>query len=187
MIDFSYIREKVKEGLEDEPSGHNYAHVMRVFKNVVLIGQTEDVDMDVLKAAALLHDIAYAKKFYKDEYAKTSENIARDFLREKDFTKQQIELILRAIREHDIWSAHDEDVTPMEVKVLRDADRLDHLGYTGIIRGVAYSAHAEKNIMKLLQRLENLGKEFETKKGKELAKPRVKVVSDFLYGLEQEY
>ena len=133
MIDFDYIRKIVKEELIDEPSGHNYAHVMKVFKNVVLIGQDEEVDMDVVKAAALLHDIAYAKKFFKGEYAKTSQDMARDILKEKYFATEQIDLILEAIRQHDVWMNYKEDVQ-MEVKVLRDADRLEYLGYTGIIR-----------------------------------------------------
>ncbi|MFP4119317.1 MAG: HD domain-containing protein [Candidatus Woesearchaeota archaeon] len=186
MIDFDYIRKQVKEELVDEPSGHNYAHVMRVFKNVVLIGQTEDVDMDVVKAAALLHDIAYAKKFFKGEYAKTSHDIARDMLKEKYFTTDQIDAILEAIRQHDVWANYKEDV-PVEVKVLRDADRLDYLGYTGIVKAVSYAAHANKNIIKLLERIIELENEFETKKGKELSKPRLKITKEFLDGLREEY
>ena len=186
MIDFDNIRKIVKQELVDEPSGHNYAHVMRVFKNVVLIGQTEDIDMDVVKAAALLHDIAYAKKFFKGEYAKTSHDIARDILEEKYFTSDQIESILEAIRQHDVWMNYKEDVSA-EVKVLRDADRLDYLGHTGIIKAASYAAHANKNIIKLLERIVELENEFETKKGKELAKPRVKVTKSFLDGLRKEY
>ena len=186
MIDFDYIREEVKDGLMDEPSGHDYAHVMRTFKNVILIGQTEDVDMDVVKAAALLHDMAYSKKFFKEEYAKTSHDIAKDILREKEFSREQIDLILKTIREHDVWVNFETDVE-MEVKVLRDADRLDYLGHTGIVRAAAYASHANKNIIKLMERLVRLENEFETEKGKELSKPRVKVVREFLEGLRTEY
>ncbi|MFW6378727.1 MAG: HD domain-containing protein [Nanoarchaeota archaeon] len=186
MIDFDYIRKIVKDELADEPSGHDYAHTMRVFKNVVLVGQTEDVDMEVVKAAALLHDIAYSKRFFKGEYAKTSHDIARDILQEKYFTAKQIDMILEAIRQHDVWAAH-EDESSAEVKVLRDADRLDYLGHTGIIRACLYAAHSNKNIIKLLERIVCLGDEFETKKGKELSKDRVKVVKEFLENLTKEY
>ncbi|MGM5480072.1 MAG: HD domain-containing protein [Nanobdellota archaeon] len=186
MIDFSHIREFVREELIDEPSGHDYAHVMRVFKNVVLIGQKEDIDIDAVKAAALLQDIAYAKKFFKKEYAKTSHDIAKDFLSEKHFKQEQINTILETIRKHDVWMNND-DNDPMEVKVLRDANRLDYLGHTGIIRAAAYSAHANKNIIKLLERIVKLKNEFETSYGKQLSKDRVKVVEDFLEQLKQEY
>lgn len=186
MIDFDTIREHVKQELIDEPSGHDYAHVMRVFRNVVLIGQKEDADMDVVKAAALLHDIAYSKKFFKGEYAKTSKELAKEILEEKYFTVDQIDAILHAIRHHDVWRAHSDDDSK-NVKVLRDANRLDYLGHTGIIRAASYSAHANKNIIKLLERIVKLQNEFETKKGKELAKPRLKVTQEFLNELRKDY
>lgn len=187
MIDFDKLRKDVQEKLSDESSGRDYSHVMRVFKNAVLIAQSEEgVDMDVLKAACLLHDIAYSKKFFEEEYAKTSEDIAKKMLSEKDFNTEKIEKILNVIRHHNIWVDYSTDVE-VETKILRDADRLDYLGHTGVVRGVAYAAFAKKNALKVLQHNLKLEKEFETNKGKELAKPRAKVLKDFIDGLEQEY
>ena len=187
MIDFDKLRKEVEDKLSDESSGRDYSHVMRVFKNAVIIAQSEDgVDMDTLKAACLLHDIAYSKKFYEIEYAKTSEDIAKKMLSEKDFNAERIEMILNIIRNHNIWVDFKTDV-PIETKILRDADRLDYLGHTGVVRGVAYAAFAKKNALKVLQHNLKLENEFETDKGSELAKPRAKVLKDFITGLEQEY
>lgn len=187
MIDFDHLRKSVYEKLSGEPSGHDYAHVMRVFKNAILIAQSEEsVDMDVLKAAVLLHDMAYAEKFFEGAYAQKSEDVAKGFLSEKDFTTDQIEKILDAIRQHDIWVNFKVDV-PIETKILRDADRLDYLGYTGIVRVIAFASQAKKNYIHSLQNVEKLENDFETAKGKELSKSRMQVVKDFLKELEAEY
>ncbi|MFW6014433.1 MAG: HD domain-containing protein [Nanoarchaeota archaeon] len=187
MIDFDKLRKEVEGMLSDESSGRDYSHVMRVFKNAVLIAQSENgVDMDILKAACLLHDIAYSKKFFEIEYTKTSEDIAKKLLSQKDFNSEKIESILNVIRNHNIWVDYKKDVE-IETKILRDADRLDYLGYTGIVRGVSYAAFAKKNALKVLQHNLKLEDEFETDKGKELSKPRAKVLKDFITSLEQEY
>jgi uncharacterized protein len=186
MIDFESIRQIVRDELIDEPSGHDYAHTMRVFKNVILIGQTEDVDIEVVKTAALFHDIAYGKRFFKEDYAKTSHDIAKTYLSEKVFTPEQITLILNTIRYHDIWTKYDGESFG-ELRVLRDADRLDHLGYTGIMRACSYAAFAKKNTISILERLVQMKNEFETKKGKEMSRSRIKEINRFLKGLRAEY
>lgn len=187
MIDFDKLRKEVYEKLAEEPSGHDYSHIMRVFKNAVLIAQSEQgVDMDVLKASALLHDMAYAEKFYEEAYAQKSEEIAKGFVSEKDFTTDQIEKIMETIRQHDIWVNFKKDV-PIETKILRDSDRLDYLGHTGIVRSIAFASQAGKNYIETLQCTLKLESDFETSKGKELSKTRIQTVKNFLKKLEAEY
>ncbi len=187
MIDFDKLRKEVYDRLADENTGHDYSHIMRVFKYAVLIAQAEDnVDMDVLKAAALLHDIAYAENFVEGEYAKKSESIAKNLLQEKYFSEDKIEKILNTIRDHNIWVQFNRDVD-IETKILRDADRLDYLGYTGIIRAVAHASHTKKTPMTALQETVEFESQFETAKGKELSKDRLRVSKEFLKGLEEDY
>lgn len=184
---FDYLRKIVQEELDYENSGHDYAHVMRVFKNAVFIAQyVGGADMDVLKAAALLHDLSYGKRFYKKDAAERSANLAKQRLSTKSFTKKNIERIVYAIQYHDVWTKADA-TAPVELKILRDADRLDYLGYTGIIRAIAYATETNKRYIDCLYEWLELKNSFETSKGKALSKPRVKVMNNFIKKLEAEY
>ncbi len=186
MIDFDELRKEVYNRLVEENTGHDYSHVMRVFKNSILIAQSEQgVDMDALKAAALLHDIAFSEKF-EGEYAKRSEEIASEMLKEKYFSDEKLQKILGIIRNHNIWVNYRMDVD-IETKILRDSSRLDYLGYTGIIRAIAHASHTKKNPMTAVQETVEIGSKFETRKGKELSKNRLQITKDFINGLEQDY
>ena len=48
----------VKEQLKNAEGGHDWFHIERVYKNVLLIAEGEDCDVTVVKLGALLHDIA---------------------------------------------------------------------------------------------------------------------------------
>ena len=125
---FDTLRNMIQKQLVKENSGHDYAHVMRVFQSAVLMAQYEaEVDMDVLKAATLLHDMAYGKRFYKKDHSLESAKLSKEVLSRKQFTKEQIEHIIRCIEQHNIWVKVDPN-SSIETKILRDADRLDHLG-----------------------------------------------------------
>jgi len=94
----------------------------------------ESVDLDVLKAAALLHDVARA---YEDEglvedHAREGARIAREILRKVGFPEEKIEKVAYCIEVHRFR----EGVTPatLEAAILQDADRLDMLGAVGIAR-----------------------------------------------------
>jgi uncharacterized protein len=52
--------EKIKEIVKKELqfcSAHNFDHVMRVYNLAINLARDENVDLDIIKAAALLHDI----------------------------------------------------------------------------------------------------------------------------------
>ena len=51
----------VKTTLEGAEGGHDWFHIERVYKNVLLIGKSEDVNITIVALGALLHDIADAK------------------------------------------------------------------------------------------------------------------------------
>lgn len=187
MIDYNTLRSKVQEVLKDVTSGNDYAHVVRVFKNAIMIAQTEKgVDVEVLKTAALLHDISYGTEVENKKHGEASAEQALSMLSRQYYSKEQIEKIQEAIRVHDYWYQQGTDA-PIEVKILRDADKLDALGHTGILRTIAYASMYGKNPIQTLKNNLNLVESFETKKGKELAKPRMQVYQDFLNELQAEY
>jgi uncharacterized protein len=54
----------VKAELENAEGGHDWFHVERVYKNSLLILNSEEADVLIVSLGALLHDIADSK-FYK--------------------------------------------------------------------------------------------------------------------------
>ena len=97
---------KIKEAVEKELScsAHNMDHVMRVYNLSLHLAENEDVDLDVLKASALLHDIARVKEDNdhtgKTDHAILSSEMAVPILKELDFSDEQIKHIQDCIISH---------------------------------------------------------------------------------------
>jgi len=186
MINFDKMRKQVWELLDGEGSGHDFSHTIRVMNNALAISDAEeDVDIDVIRAAALLHDVAYSKDFFEGEHGDVSADIAKDLLKEYDFNGEQIDKILEAIRLHNFWF-HNEKNVFIEVRILRDADRLDALGYTGIIRAISYASNVSKDGLKILEDQLVLEEQFETEKGKKLSKIKIDVMKKFIEELKRD-
>lgn len=115
-------------------SHHDIYHVERVYNLALRLAHEEGADLDTVKAAVLLHDVARAKEDegrIKD-HAKEGARMARKILREVDFPKNKIDRVVECIEVHRFRNR----VTPrsLEARILQDADRLDILGAIGIAR-----------------------------------------------------
>jgi uncharacterized protein len=186
MVDFDKLNALVKKGLKKDHSGHDYAHTMRVYSNAIKIAHNEKTDIVVVKLAVLFHDYAYSSKFFSGEHGDVSAKLSKPILEKLNITDEQKQLILFSIVRHNYWYHKQRDV-PIETKILRDADRLDAIGYTGIFRAISYAINAKIDVVGSLKFQLRLEKEFETKKGKELAKPRLAVLKTFIKNLEKEF
>ena len=49
--------EYVREKLENEFSGHDYFHTLRVYKTATHIAREENAEVETVQLAALLHDV----------------------------------------------------------------------------------------------------------------------------------
>jgi len=77
----------VKKQLENAEGGHDWFHIERVYKNALLIAQTEDsCNLEVVKLGALLHDIADSKFHNGDETV--GPKIAREFLEKENISEE---------------------------------------------------------------------------------------------------
>ncbi len=133
------IYEKIKEDVKEELSGsaHDFEHTLRVFRLASSIAESkEDVDMKVLKSAALLHDIARERE---DEdvtgdidHAVLGAEMADDVLKGLDFTEREVKEIWHCIRAHRFRG--EEEPKTKEAKILSDADKLDAIGAVGVAR-----------------------------------------------------
>lgn len=115
-------------------SHHDKFHTERVYNLAVQIAKREKADLDVIRAAALLHDIARA---LEDEgkiadHAAEGAKMARKILEEEGFPKEKISKVIHCIEAHRFRKGM--KAKSLEAKILQDADRLDIIGAIGIAR-----------------------------------------------------
>jgi len=144
--------EKIKKAVEKELScsAHHLDHVMRVYNLCLRLARNEEVDLEVLKISALLHDIARAKEDNDQsgeiDHAKLSAVMARAILQKLDFPEEKIKHIQDCIISHRYRTG--DGPTTKEARILFDADKLDTLGAIGIARQFAWVGKNKANIYK---------------------------------------
>ena len=128
----------VKETLKGAEGGHDWFHIERVYKNALLIGKDENVDILIVSLGALLHDIADAKFYDGDETV--GPKLARNFLENQKVTEEIIVHIENIIQFISFKTSllKGEKFTSPELEVIQDADRLDAIGAIGIARCFNY-------------------------------------------------
>ena len=125
----------VKDKFENEYSGHDYFHTVRVFHLATRIAIQEQADLQIVQLAALLHDVDDFK-LSPETYA-TKDN-ARRFLTENGVDAEEIRLILEIIDEISYVGSDSVKPATLEGQCAQDADRLDAIGAIGIGRAFAY-------------------------------------------------
>jgi uncharacterized protein len=130
---------EIREIVEEELSclAHDMDHVMRVYDTCIRLARDEPgIDMDVLRAAALLHDIARVEE-YGDSSGMTDHAVlgadkAARVLRGLGYPDEKIDRIRHCIVSHRFRGG--EEPETREAKILFDADKLDMVGAVGIAR-----------------------------------------------------
>ena len=131
--------EYVKEKFENEYSGHDWFHTLRVFRAATRIAEAEGADLVTVQLAALLHDVD-DRKLSPETYEDKAN--ARTFLSANNVDESKIDEICRIIGE--ISFAESCVPSTLEGKCVQDADRLDAIGAVGIARAFAYGGNHKR-------------------------------------------
>ena len=127
----------VKAKLENAEGGHDWFHIERVYKNALLIAHGEVCDSNVVKLAALLHDIADSKFHDGDETI--GPTTAQEFLESENVDEDTIQHVINIIENISFKGGNNEKTfSSIELKIVQDADRLDAIGAIGIARTFNY-------------------------------------------------
>jgi uncharacterized protein len=120
-------------------SGHDFDHVMRVLALAERLAHTEGADVEIVRAAALLHDIARADEDASNsgDHAQMAADRARALLIERGVTPERAEQVAHAIAAHRFRGSTAPQT--LEAKILFDADKLDSIGAIGVARAYAIS------------------------------------------------
>ena len=121
-------------------SAHDKFHVYRVLYAAVDIAKHEkNVDIDVMLAACLLHDIGREAQYRDDTlcHAKVGSEMAYDFLLSTGWNGEKAAHVRECISSHRYRG--DNPPVSLEAKILFDADKLDAAGAMGIARTLVYN------------------------------------------------
>ena len=114
-------------------TGHDFAHIMRVYENVcLLLKEVKKVDAFVVKMAAILHDV-------DDRKLNFGEKQVGKFLQKIKVPEEKSKQILETIYAIDFGTTGSSpNFDTLEKAVLFDADKLDAIGSIGICRTIMY-------------------------------------------------
>jgi uncharacterized protein len=138
------LTEKLRQLAEPYHDGmggcHGPDHTERVHKTALHIGRLMGARLDVLSAAALLHDIGRSyetREQGKICHAEKGAELGRQLLAKLDFAPVLIDDIVHCIEAH----RYRGDKTPktLEAKILYDSDKLDSIGAVGIGRAFLFA------------------------------------------------
>ena len=153
------------------------------------LGRKLEADMDILRAAILLHDIGRSK--VTKGHAEVGAQLASEFLENTDFPREKIDAVTYAIRAHAGWDGSIPET--LEARILWDADKLSKLGASVILHRAMriplkgneiWDAAPEFN--KWLKTAKFIKDHMKTSIGSKLAKERFHTLKMFVTALNRE-
>lgn len=122
----------VQEVYASFDASHDFEHIQRVLATARAIAETEPTaDGEIIELAVLLHDVSDAK------YA-TSKDLEATILAQLSLTQEEKQQVKETIAAVSYRGGYELDATTIEMKIVRDADRLDALGAIGIARAFVF-------------------------------------------------
>lgn len=135
----------VKDQLKTAEGGHDWFHIERVYRNALLIAESETCNIEIVKLGALLHDIADSKFHNGDETV--GPKTARIFLERQNVSEEIITHVINIIENISFKGGNfDKKFNSIELEIVQDADRLDAIGAIGIARTFNYGGFKNRTI-----------------------------------------
>lgn len=124
---------------------HGFDHVLRVLSLAEILGKELGADLEVLRAAALLHDASGAHPEDdggRSNHEQASSDFAAEVLSREGWEADRISAVQHCILTHRFRSR--EEPNTLEARILFDADKLDVVGAFGIARTLGYAIQADQ-------------------------------------------
>jgi uncharacterized protein len=123
---------------------HGFDHIERVYFMAQRLAIAEGCDLEIVEAAALLHD---AEGSYPSDDATrhshqyASADFAHQILLAEGWPQDRIDAVVHCILAHRFRDEREQPQT-LEAQILFDADKLDAIGAIGVSRAIAFSLQA---------------------------------------------
>ncbi len=201
------IKQEAKSYFSNVRGSHAWDHTERVYNLCMHIGKKENADIEILKLAAILHDIG---REHQDKsngeicHAKKGSILARKLLEKHNLDNEKINKIIHCIESHRFRG--DKPPRTKEAKILFDADNLDSIGAVGVGRAFLFAGEIgaklhDKNIdiekikpytkedtayREFMVKLRKIKDKMLTEEGKRVAEERHRFMVDFFDRLNKE-
>jgi uncharacterized protein len=200
------IEQEAKDYFLKPKGSHDWDHTLRVYNLCIHIGKKENANLEILKLAALLHDI---KRYEEDQsreicHAEKGAILAKEILKKHNYEETKINKIANCIETHRYRDNNQPE--SKEAKVLFDADKLDSIGAVGIGRAFLFSGEIgaklhNKDIQlestkpytkedtayrEFLIKLKDIKEKMLTNEGKRIAEERHIFMNNFFIRLNKE-
>jgi uncharacterized protein len=139
--------EQARDWYPSDDAVHGFDHVLRVYAMAERLAEAEGADLEIVRAAALLHDAGDGFASQADDPAlrqghqHASAEFAARVLRLEGWPEARVSAVLHCIRAHRFRDDSEPPAT-LEAKVLFDADKLDAIGAIGAARALAFALRA---------------------------------------------
>jgi len=201
------IREEARRFFSKATGSHDWDHTERVYELCLRIGKKEKADLEILKLAALLHDIGREEEDRSNGKICHTERgvaLAKKLLEKHHLEKERIEKILHCIKSHRFRKRN--IPKSKEARILFDADKLDSIGAIGIGRAFLFAGEIgamlhnkgldlrktkpytkdDTAYREFLFKLSKIKDRMFTKEGKRIARERHKFMVEFFKRLNKE-
>lgn len=201
------IVEKVKKSLHKSRGSHDWEHTLRVYNLAVHIAKKTKANLEIVKIAALLHDVA---RMHEDKssgrvcHAEKGASLAKNILTKLKVDEEKIKKVAHCIETHRFRGNKKPKTT--EAKVIFDADKLDSIGAVGIGRAFLFAGELGAKLhnkgidisktkaytkedtayREFMVKLRYVKNRMLTKEGKRLAKKRHKFMVEYFNRLNKE-
>ncbi len=126
--------EEARQYYPQADSAHGFDHVLRVLVLAERIARAEGADLEIVRAAVLLHDVGRAEEAQGNGcHACIGAARAREIL--QSYPQDRVEAVVEAIAAHRFRRGP--PPRSLEAQVLYDADKLDAIGAIGVARAYA--------------------------------------------------
>ena len=181
------VKKYVKSILMSETTGHDFHHAQRVMNNAVQISKNIEIDLNVVRVAALTHDLIDKK--VTTDIMKSILDLEKTLF-EIGYPSIEVTKIIHIIKNISFSKGSIPD--SLEGKIVQDADRLDALGAIGIARTFAFGGKNNRmiynpdvkdnldSIAHFHEKLLKLKDLMNTKEAKKLAQNREEYMLGFL-------
>ena len=186
------VENYAKKLLVTEKAAHDFSHSERVMKIAVYIGRKLNANLEIIKVAALTHDIIDKK--VTDNVRQSSIDLVNK-LSIIGYQKDQIDDVFDIIENMSYSSG--KIPKSLEGKIVQDADRLEAVGAISIARAFAYGGKMDRviynpnddncSIAHFYDKLLKLKDMMNTNVAKEIAKKRHIVMEEYLENFYNEW
>ncbi len=129
--------------LYGDDSSHDFDHVLRVVALAARLARAEGADPEVVRVAALLHDVAREhERRTGEDHAAAGAARARHLL--AGHPAPFVDAVCHAVAAHRFRVEHPPRTA--EARVLYDADKLDAMGAVGMARAFAYGGRSGRRL-----------------------------------------